>query len=125
MTSSVKEEEEKEKEYDGESQRQHINRRQMTLSALVSTTLAFVSTTVSTESAFAAVTKSSLTDEEVYDLQSVAADAYNRQDFTKAKEALTKLIENEPESASWLEGRARRRRKRINLKKRLVITRDV
>ena len=104
--SSVKEEEEKEKEYDGEYQRQHINRRQMTLSALVSTTLAFVSTTVSTESAFAAVTKSSLTDEEVYDLQSVAADAYNRQDFTKAKEALTKLIENEPESASWLEGRA-------------------
>ena len=92
MTSSVKEEEEKEKEYDGEYQRQHINRRQMTLSALVSTTLAFVSTTVSTESAFAAVTKSSLTDEEVYDLQSVAADAYNRQDFTKAKEALTKLI---------------------------------
>ena len=69
MTSSVKEEEEKEKEYDGEYQRQHINRRQMTLSALVSTTLAFVSTTVSTESAFAAVTKSSLTDEEVYDLQ--------------------------------------------------------
>lgn len=106
VTSSVKEEEEKEKEYDGEYQRQHINRRQMTLSALVSTTLAFVSTTVSTESAFAAVTKSSLTDEEVYDLQSVAADAYNRQDFTKAKEALTKLIENEPESASWLEGRA-------------------
>ena len=106
MTSSVKEEEEKEKEYDGEYQRQHINRRQMTLSALLSTTLAFVSTTVSTERAFAAVTKSSLTDEEVYDLQSVAADAYNRQDFTKAKEALTKLIENEPESASWLEGRA-------------------
>ena len=110
MTSSVKEEEEeKEKEYDGEYQRQHINRRQMTLSALVSTTLAFVSTTVSTESAFAAVTKSSLTDEEIYeDSQSVAADAYIQQDFTKAikEDSMTKLIENEPESASWLEGRA-------------------
>ena len=69
MTSSVKEEEEKEKEYDGDYQRQQINRRQMTLSTLLSTTLAFVSTTVSTERAFAAVTKSSLTDEEVYDLQ--------------------------------------------------------
>ena len=39
-------------------------------------------------------------------MQAVAAGAYNRQDFKKAKDALTKLIENEPESASWLEGRA-------------------
>jgi len=55
------------------------------------------------------------TDEEIYeDSQSVAADVYNRQDFTKAiKEGLPKLIENEPESQSWLEGRARRRRERI------------
>ena len=49
------------------------------------------------------------TDEEIYeDSQSVAADVYNRQDFTKAiKEGLPKLIENEPESQSWLEGTER------------------
>jgi tetratricopeptide (TPR) repeat protein len=87
---------------------QRINRREVTLSALLSTALAFVTGTASTKEAFAAgaVAKNSLTEEEIYDLQSVAADAYNRQDFTKAGEALTKLIENEPESASWLEGRA-------------------
>ena len=45
--------------------------------------------------------------------QSVAADVYIQQDFTKAKQGSTKLIENEPESQSWLEGRARRRRERI------------
>ena len=49
------------------------------------------------------------TDEEIYeDSQSVAADVYNRQDFTKAikEHSMTKLIKNEPESQSWLEGRA-------------------
>ena len=82
-----------------------IRRRQMALSALLSTTVALLMTTMTTDKALA-TTKNSLTDEEIYELQAVAAGAYNRQDFTKAKEALTKLIENEPESASWLEGRA-------------------
>ena len=68
---------------------QRINRREVTLSALLSTALAFVTGTASTKEAFAAdaVAKNSLTEEEIYDLQSVAADAYNRQDFTKAREA--------------------------------------
>jgi len=82
-----------------------IRRRQMALSALISTTVALLMTTMTTDKALA-TTKNSLTDEEIYELQAVAAGAYNRQDFTKAKEALTKLIENEPESAAWLEGRA-------------------
>ena len=77
----------------------------MALSALISTTVALLKTTMTTDKALA-TTKNSLTDEEIYELQAVAAGAYNRQDFKKAKEALTKLIENEPESASWLEGRA-------------------
>lgn len=82
-----------------------IHRRQMALSALISTTVALLKTTMTTDKALA-TTKNSLTDEEIYELQAVAAGAYNRQDFKKAKDALTKLIENEPESASWLEGRA-------------------
>ena len=64
-----------------------------------------------------------LTDEEIYeDSQSVAADVYIQQDFTKAikEDSMTKLIENEPESQSWLEGRARRRRERIKSERALL-----
>ena len=51
---------------------------------------------------------------------------YNRQDFTKAikEDSMTKLIENEPESQSWLEGRARRRRKRIKSERAFLPTKQ-
>ena len=96
----------------------------MALSALISTTVALLKTTMTTDKALA-TTKNSLTDEEIYELQAVAAGAYNRQDFKKAKDALTKLIENEPESASWLEGELKCWWTRKTFKKRLAITRDV
>jgi len=60
----------------------------------------------SNQASMAAAEQTKLTDAEIYDLQIEASDSYNRKDFAKAKIALTKLIENEPNSASWLEGRA-------------------
>ena len=48
----------------------------MALSVLISTTVALLKTTMTTDKALA-TTKNSLTDEEIYELQAVAAGAYN------------------------------------------------